>query len=61
MNGSGGRRIRANSRFAALADNYKLLADVIDLKDSEKFRKGEITEFRTDDTEIVVNNEQEYA
>ncbi len=45
-----------NDKIAALADNYKLLTDVIDLKDSEKFRKGEITEFRTDDTEIVVNN-----
>ncbi len=45
-----------SDRIAGLADNYKLITDVIDMKDSEKFRKGEITEFRTDDTEIVIEN-----
>ena len=38
----------------SLADNYKLLADVIDLKDSQAYKDGTVTEFRTDDSEFVL-------
>lgn len=43
----------------ALADNYDLLADVIDLKESEAYRDGSVTGFRTDDTELVLEKDKE--
>ena len=36
-----------------LADNYKLLANVIDVEESEAFKDGTFTGFRTDDTEFI--------
>ena len=38
----------------SLADNYKLLADVIDLEESEAWKNGTVTGFRTDDSEFVL-------
>ena len=37
-----------------LSDNYALLTDVLDMADSNGFRNGSITPFRTDDIEIVL-------
>ena len=48
-------------RINDLADNYTLLADVIDLKDSNALKNGTFTEFRTDDTEFTLNQDAEPA
>ena len=40
-----------------LADNYALLAEVIDLEDSEAWKEGTATAFRTDDTELVLEHQ----
>lgn len=48
-------------RINDLADNYTLLADVIDLKDSDALKNGTFTEFRTDDTEFTLNQDAEPA
>ena len=48
-------------RINDLADNYTLLADVIDLKDSDALKNGTFTEFLTDDTEIILNPDAEPA
>lgn len=48
-------------RISDLADNYALLADVIDLKDSDALKNGTFTEFRTDDTEFTLNQDAEPA
>ena len=37
-----------------LADNYALLADVIDLVDSTAYRNGTVGDFRVDDTELII-------
>ncbi len=37
---------------AKLSDNYSLLTDVIDMKDSVAWREGTVTELRTDDTKL---------
>ena len=37
-----------------LSDNYALLADVIDMADSNGFKNGSITPFRTDEMEIIL-------
>ena len=42
-----------------LADNYELLSDVIDLKDSESYKDGSVTGFQTDDSELVLEMEKE--
>ena len=44
-----------------LADNYALLADVIDMKDSDALKNGTFTEFRTDDTEFSLSQDAEPA
>ena len=44
-----------------LADNYALLADVIDVKDSNALKNGTFTGFRTDDTEFILNQDAEPA
>ena len=44
-----------------LADNYTLLADVIDVKDSNALKNGTFTGFRTDDTEFILNQDAEPA
>ncbi len=48
-------------RINDLADNYALLADVIDLKNSDALANGTFTEFRTDDTEFTLNQDAEPA
>lgn len=35
-----------------LSDNYSLLTDVIDMKDSQAWKEGTVSELRTDDTEL---------
>ena len=42
-----------------LADNYKLISEVIDLEDSEGYKNGTAEAFRTDDTQIVLEEGQE--
>ena len=37
-----------------LSDNYALLADVIDMADSNGFKNGSIPPFRTDEMEIIL-------
>ncbi len=37
-----------------LEDNYKLISEVIDMKDSAAFKDGSIGAFRTDDSELVL-------
>ncbi|MBR3305978.1 MAG: histidine-type phosphatase [Lachnospiraceae bacterium] len=39
-----------DSSLKEMADNYELLAEVIDLKDSESFKNGDVTGFFTDDS-----------
>lgn len=42
-----------------LADNYELIADIIDLKDSEAYADGTLTGFSTDDLELVLEENKE--
>ena len=42
-----------------LADAYALLADVLDVEESEAYKSGEFTGFKTDDTEIVLTVNEE--
>lgn len=42
-----------------LADNYELISDVIDMKDSASYKDGTVTDFKTDDTELVFEMEKE--
>lgn len=42
-----------------LSDNYKLLSDIIDLESSEAYKNGEVSAFRTDDSEIVLKENAE--
>lgn len=44
-----------------LEDNYALLAEVIDLEDSEAWKDGSAAAFRTDDTELVLELNKEPA
>ncbi|MBQ3281449.1 MAG: histidine-type phosphatase [Eubacterium sp.] len=44
-----------------LADNYELLEDVIDLEDSEAYKDGEVTGFKTDDSKIILELNKEPA
>ena len=47
--------------IAQLEDNYRLLEDVIDIQDSEAWKKGGAAEFRTDDTKIILEAGKEPA
>ncbi len=42
-----------------LEDNYKLISDVIDLKESESYKSGEQKDFRTDDSELILEEGEE--
>ena len=44
-----------------LESNYALLTDVIDMKQSEAWKNGEVSEFKTDDTELVLEMNKEPA
>jgi len=48
-----------NGYCAGLSDNYKLLADVIDLKDSEACKTDGTDRFRTDDLEVTLEENKE--
>ena len=52
-----------NERFADdiadLADNYRLIEDVIDIRDSEDWKNGKTTGLMTDDSEFVLNENAE--
>ncbi len=52
-----------NERFAddiaGLADNYRLIEDVIDIRESEDWKDGKTTGFLTDDSEFVLNENAE--
>ena len=48
-------RSRFSDKIAGLSDNYALLADVIDMEESDGFRNGSVSAFRTDDTEVILN------
>ncbi len=50
-----------SDKISSLADNYELLADVIDFKDSNALKDGMFTGFLTDDTEIILNPDAEPA
>ena len=52
---------RFDSAVAGLKDNYKLVSDVIALKDSPAYKDGTVTDFVTDDTEYILENNQEPA
>ena len=43
----------------SLSDNYDLLEDVIDIKDSEAWEDGTVTDFSTDDTEYIFEENAE--
>ena len=45
--------------IASLADNYRLLEDVIDMEDSPAWRSGEAASLRTDDTELILKLNEE--
>ncbi|MCR5330652.1 MAG: phosphatase PAP2 family protein [Lachnospiraceae bacterium] len=38
-----------------LADNFELLTEVVDMEDSEAWKKGEVKGLRVDDTDIILN------
>ena len=44
-----------------LADNYALLADVIDMDESDALKNGTASEFRTDDLELIYHLNEEPA
>lgn len=50
---------RFDEKIAALSDNYALIEDVIDFKDSEDYRDGKTTGFLTDDSEFALNENAE--
>lgn len=52
---------RYDSVIAGLSDNYELLFDVIDAKDSVDFKNGSFTGFVTDDSEFSFEEEKEPA
>ena len=47
--------------IAGLADNYELIADVIDMEDSEARKNGSVAAFRTDDLELILKENAEPA
>ncbi len=47
--------------ISSLEDNYSLLANVLDTSRSEAMKDGTVSEFRTDDTELVFENGDEPA
>ena len=50
-----------SDKISSLADNYELLENVIDFRDSNALKEGMFTAFRTDDTEIILNLNAEPA
>ncbi|MBR6399753.1 MAG: histidine-type phosphatase [Firmicutes bacterium] len=51
---------RGGAKIAAdLEENYKLLADVVDYKESEGYKSGELKDFVTDDTTITPELDEE--
>ncbi len=44
-----------------LEDSFSLISDVIDLEDGEAYKKGELSGFATDDTEIILEEGKEPA
>ncbi len=46
-------------KIASLADNYELLSDVIDIEESDDWKSGKFTGFRTDDTELILEEGKE--
>ncbi len=48
-----------SDEIAGLEDNYELLTDVIGMKESALWKEGKISEFKTDDTEILIQNNSE--
>ena len=42
-----------------MADNYQLITDVTDMHDSEAWKNGEIRDFKTIDTQIILNENAE--
>ncbi|MBO5513245.1 MAG: histidine-type phosphatase [Mogibacterium sp.] len=45
----------------SLGDNYELVSDVIDMEDSEAWKDGTVTEFKTDDTKVILEEGKEPA
>ncbi|MCR4891878.1 MAG: histidine-type phosphatase [Lachnospiraceae bacterium] len=45
--------------IAGLADNYQVLSDVIDVKQSRDYKDGKFTGFQTDDTEFILEEGKE--
>lgn len=56
-------QIRAvfSDTIAGLGDNYELIADVIDMEESEAWKNGSAAAFRTDDTELIFKENAEPA
>ncbi len=50
-----------DSIIGELSDNYSLLEDVIDIKESEDYKNGSFTGFVTDDSEFVLEEGKEPA
>ena len=50
-----------SDKINELFDNYLLLTDVIDMVDSDGFKSGSVAAFRTDDTELFLNEGEEPA
>ena len=46
-------------RIRALSDNYRLLSDVLDMKRTDAYRRGEIRDFDVNDTELVLELNKE--
>ena len=43
-----------SDEITRLEDNYRLLEDVLDIRDSEAWKEGAVGEFRTDDTTVIL-------
>ena len=54
-------RAQYTEAIRSLADNYALIADVIDAEDSEAWKDGSFTGFRTDDIEFILEGGKEPA
>ncbi|MBQ4514091.1 MAG: histidine-type phosphatase [Anaerolineaceae bacterium] len=54
-------RAQFTEKINDLSDNYALITDVIDMVDSNGYKNGSVSAFRTDDTEIILNADAEPA
>lgn len=50
-----------DDEIKALADNYDLITDVTDMKESKAYKDGDVKDYRTDDTKVTLETGAEPA